>query len=102
MADKLKPGNLSAAVSVNDSKFDGSMAALIEHELDVLMQADGLDKLSMDNDDRSVRDRRRLFVAIARGVVKHLVANTDAFKLQTTGAGGLTTKLNSIDTVIPP
>ena len=96
MGTELKPGNLTKPPKVNDAAFVGSMAAAIEDELDILMRADGIDGLSMDNDDRSVRDRRRLFVAIARGVVKHLADNTGAFKLQTTGVGGLTTKVTEI------
>jgi hypothetical protein len=34
--------------------------------------------------DHDVRSRRRLFVAIARGMVKHLKDNPDAFNFQTT------------------
>ena len=45
------------------------------------MTDDGLPPLSMDASDQSVRDRRRLFVAIARGVVKHLADNPGAFAI---------------------
>ena len=61
-------------------KFDGSMAAAIETELNALLEADLLPPLPMgDTPDR--RDRRRLFVAIARGVVRHLKENEASFKV---------------------
>ncbi|MGH6843032.1 MAG: hypothetical protein ACREDV_13270 [Methylocella sp.] len=64
MAVELKPGSLSS--------FANSMAAEIENELDTMMINDGLPPMIRDASDQSVRDRRRLFVAIARGVVRHL------------------------------
>jgi S-adenosylmethionine synthetase len=79
MVVKLKAGNLSLANIPNDPLFYPSMALDIENELNTLMMADGLPKLSTDVSDQSVRDRRRLFVAIARGVVKHLVDHKQAF-----------------------
>lgn len=63
----LKPGNLTASTNPNDPAFLNSMASEIENQLNTLMTNDGLPKLSMDPSNRSVRDRRRLFVAIARG-----------------------------------
>lgn len=62
----IKPGTLD--------DFPDSMAAAIEQELNVQLLADQLPGLPMD-DDQDVRDRRRLFVAIARGVVGYLHAN---------------------------
>lgn len=62
----IKPGTL------ND--FDNSMAAEIEAQLNHMLTADGLPALPIDA-TQETRDRRRLFVAIARGVVKHLKAN---------------------------
>jgi hypothetical protein len=61
------------------------------------MTNDGLPPLSMDASDRSVRDRRRLFVAIARGVVRHLAENPDAFVLATNNSS-ITAKLDHIAT----
>ena len=93
----LKPGNLTASSDVNDPAFLDSMASEIESELSALMTNDGLPPLSMDPTDRSVRDRRRLFVAIARGVVRHLADNPDAFILSTNTAG-VTAALDHIET----
>lgn len=62
----LKPGSLD--------DFGASMAEAIEAQLNASLLADGLPGLP--NDPASdVRDRRRLFVAIARGVVKYLHDN---------------------------
>jgi hypothetical protein len=62
----IKPGGLD--------DFANSMAAAIEKELNDQMVLDGLPPLVMDS-SKDVRDRRRLFVAIARGVVGYLKAN---------------------------
>lgn len=59
----IKPGTLD--------DFGGSMAEEIESQLNAGLIADGLPALPMD-DTPERRDRRRLFVAIARGVVHHL------------------------------
>lgn len=64
MAQELKPGSLA--------NFANSMAAEIESELNAMMVADGLPAMSMDASEQSVRDRRRFFIAIARGVVRHI------------------------------
>lgn len=83
MGDALVPGNLNPGNGTDYSLFVNSMAAEIENQLSLLMTNDGLPPLSMDLSDQSVRDRRRLFVAIARGVVLHLAANEDAFVIGT-------------------
>jgi hypothetical protein len=62
----IKPGSLD--------DFGNSMAAAIESELNTLLVADGLPGLP-GAPAQDVRDRRRLFVAIARGVVRHLRDN---------------------------
>lgn len=59
----IKPGSLAS--------FGNSMASEIEAQLNATLLADGLPGLPMGN-TQDVRDRRRLFVAIARGVVKYL------------------------------
>jgi hypothetical protein len=93
----LKPGNLTLSTNPNDPAFLDSMASEIESELNTLMISDGLPELSMDASDRTVRDRRRLFVAIARGVVRHLAQNPDSFVL-TTNSVGITAKVDDIET----
>ncbi|MFQ3596014.1 MAG: hypothetical protein SNJ63_07865 [Sphingomonadaceae bacterium] len=62
----IRPGTL------ND--FSGSMAAAIESELNASLLLDGLPALPTGPADE-LRERRRLFVAIARGVIRHLRDN---------------------------
>nr|WP_310525016.1 hypothetical protein [Polymorphobacter sp.] len=62
----IKPGSLD--------DFGASMAEAIENELNARMILDGLPGLPME-DTPERRDRRRLFVAIARGVMRHLKDN---------------------------
>jgi hypothetical protein len=62
----IKPGTLG--------DFGGSMAEAIELQLNLMLIADGLPPLPFDS-SQETRDRRRLFVAIARGVVGHLRDN---------------------------
>ncbi len=57
-----------------------SIALAIEQELNTLLLADGLPMLSSGAED-AVRDRRRLFCAIGRGVVRHLVDRRTAFEI---------------------
>lgn len=73
MAVELKPGSLA--------DFANSMAAAIESELNDMMIADGLPPMSMDASEQSVRDRRRFFIAIARGVVRHIEERKAAIKV---------------------
>jgi hypothetical protein len=74
MGDKLKPGGQAAA-------FAGSMAAAMEAALDDLLDDEGRPHVSTD-DTAETRDRRILFLAIARGIVDHLVANEAAFEIE--------------------
>ncbi len=76
----LKPGGLPQDLGggvFDNTPYDNSLAAAIEHELNLLLQADGLATLPLDN-TQDTRDRRRMFVAIARGVVRHLRDNANA------------------------
>jgi hypothetical protein len=57
-----------------------SIALAIEEELNALLLADGLPQLS-NGSEGAVRDRRRFFCAIGRGVVKHLVARRQSFEI---------------------
>lgn len=77
----IKPGNLKDPDFEDYGDYVGSMAAEIEEELNELLKGDDLSPLSLDPKDREVRDRRRLFVAIARGVVRHLVEQANAIDI---------------------
>ncbi|MFV2054104.1 hypothetical protein [Aliiroseovarius sp. YM-037] len=84
MADTLRPGNLNI-VPTDFSEFANSMAEAMEEELDDLLALDGLPPLVKDATDRGVRDRRRFMIAIARGVVRHLVERHEAFDIRHDG-----------------
>ena len=77
----IRPGNLTKNPT-DYSAWTDSMAELIEEELNRLIELDNLPRLSTDPSDREVRDRRRLFVAIARAVVRHLKDQSGAIDVQ--------------------
>ena len=79
MADELTAGGTVFAPGEN------SMAAAIERQLNDLLDDAGLDRLPTDN-TREARDRRRMFAAIARGVIEHLAANPTALRIVMTSA----------------
>ena len=82
MADVLKAGGLGSAATVGiPAEFANSMAQAMENALNDLLQQEGRDPLTTAN-TTATRDRRMMFVAIARGVVNHLVANADAFRVE--------------------
>jgi hypothetical protein len=83
MPVSLRPGDLTTD-PIDYTEFADSMAETIELELDRLLGLDGLPALPKSASDREVRDRRRLFVAIARSVVLHLVARNEAFDVTPT------------------
>lgn len=87
----IRPGNLTI-VPTDYTAFADSMAEEIERQLNALLTLDGLATLPADVDDREVRDRRRLFVAIARAVVKHLDERSTSINIDVPdGLGGTVT-----------
>lgn len=60
--------------------FFASMGLAIEQELNNLLQGAGKERLPTA-DTEEARDRRRLFAAIARGVIRHMRENDDAFRV---------------------
>jgi hypothetical protein len=77
----ITPGNYANSQMSDYSAFTGSMADEMDRALQQLMLTDGLGDLSMDPGDPDVRHRRRLFVAIARGIARHLDAREDSFRI---------------------
>ena len=77
MADKLTGGGTVFTAGEN------SMGAAIERQLNHL-----LPEALPTTDSPEARDRRRMFAAIARGVIEHLAANPDALKVEITQAPG--------------
>jgi hypothetical protein len=78
MANQFKPGGMgSKAGGPTPAEFQNSLAASIENALNTLLKNDGFDTLP-DNNLEEARHRRRVFVAIAQGVIRHLKDNSDA------------------------
>lgn len=77
MADKLTGGGIVFSGGEN------SMGAAIERQLNAL-----LDVPLPTADTPETQDRRRMFAAIARGVIEHLAANPDALRVEITQAPG--------------
>ncbi|MBB3317510.1 hypothetical protein FHT77_003399 [Rhizobium sp. BK181] len=93
----IKPGNFSSDPD-DAMSFVNSMAEAMEKELNKLLVLDGLEPLSTSNTDRDVRARRRMFVAIARGVALHLSDHPEAFRL-VPAIGGATIRVDAIEVV---
>jgi hypothetical protein len=66
---------------------ENTMAAAIERQLNRLLTDALLDPVPFA-DSPEAQDRRRMFAAIARGVIEHLAANPDALKIEITSAPG--------------
>jgi hypothetical protein len=81
MADELTGGGPVFPENEN------SMAAAIERRLNDLLLEAGFDKLPIENTSEA-RDRRRMFAAIARGVIDHLASNPTALRVHITQAPG--------------
>jgi hypothetical protein len=82
VADPLKRGALGSAADPSPlpAAFAGSLAAAIEAALNFYQTGEGKDALPVDNTTET-RDRRILFLAIAKGVVDHLTAHPGAFRI---------------------
>jgi hypothetical protein len=88
MPDQIKPGQMGSPAAANTpSVFADSMAAHIEAAFNALLQQEDLPRMPDDNSKES-RDRRRLFVAIARGIVRHLDEHRTAITVTVPDGGG--------------
>lgn len=79
MAD-LKAGRMGSPASpTTPPEFAASLASAIEDAYWATLQADGKRTFDRTTNTEEDRDRRRIFVAIAQGVIGYLSANDDAF-----------------------
>lgn len=80
MGSILKAGGLGAVGEPGiPGDFAGSMAKAMEDALnELLSDEEGREPVSTENTSET-RDRRIMFVAIARGILRHLDANQAAF-----------------------
>ena len=70
MADELTGGG-----TVFARRTRTAWRAAIERQLNELLDDDGIDQLPTAN-TQEARDRRRMFAAIARGVIEHLASES--------------------------
>jgi hypothetical protein len=97
MADSIKPGQMGTpAAAGTPAVFANSMAAHIEAAFNALLEQEGLPRMPDDNSKES-RDRRRLFVAIARGIVRHLDQHRTAITVTLPAGGGTASPQFDID-----
>ena len=72
-----------------------SLGLAMDAAFDALMRADGRPGLP-DAPAEQVRDRQRLFIAIASGMIEHLRANPDAFRIVVDGVPGAGARMVAI------
>lgn len=80
MADQIKAGRMgSAGAAATPPEFVNSLAQRIEDEYWGLLAADR--RFDRSTNAETDRDRRRIFVAIARGLVGYFRENEAAFRV---------------------
>src|SRR5690242_1858812 len=93
----LKPGDMGKPddAGPRPAAFADSLASEMEDILNHLLDQDHIPTLPDDN-SRESRDRRRLFVAIARAIIKHLDQNRASIHVPHPG-GAVTSPTFDID-----
>jgi hypothetical protein len=71
----------SKSAGGDPTEFKNSLAESIEKALNTLLGKDALEKLPVNNNTDDTRNHRRLMVAIAQGVIRHLMDNAAAFEI---------------------
>ncbi len=100
MGNAIKPGDMGSAAAVGmPPEFANSMAAAMEAEMNLLLPPER--QFDPSDNSQAARDRRILFVAIARGIVKHLTANEDAFLIRNSTTNAVTNRKIDIQTDPP-
>jgi hypothetical protein len=62
-------------------EFAGSMAEAMENALNAALSGDSMKTFKVDTNSTEARDRRRMFVAIATGMVQYLKNNMDGLQI---------------------
>lgn len=90
MGNVLDPGNMldTSGPDQVPTDFESTMASAIENAFWQLLSQDGMNTFETNTNSNAARDRRRLLIAIAQGVVSHLVGNAAAFKVTGTDSVG--------------
>jgi hypothetical protein len=81
----IKPGGMGSNLdpATKPPEFAGSMAEAMENAFNTLLSNENppMKTFKVDTNTQEARDRRRMFVAIATGLVAYLKANTGAFEI---------------------
>jgi hypothetical protein len=90
MMANLDPGQQAGNIGLDGkpTDFSSSMAEAIEDALWTLLGNDGMNQFDRNTNSNDARDRRRVLIAIAQGVVRHLVDNAGAFTITGTDSSG--------------
>ena len=91
MGSALDPGNMQKPpdpATQIPTDFESTMASAIENALVALLQQDGMRTFAVDTNSKDARDRRRFLIAVAQGVIRHLVDNAGAFQVSGTDSLG--------------
>jgi len=82
----LKPGGMGDKTdpSKKPAEFAGSMAEAMENAFNGLLGSENppMKTFKVDTNTPEARDRRRMFVAIAQGVVRHLKDHAGALAIE--------------------
>jgi len=81
----LRPGNMGSPTEPANAKpvdFVNSMADAMDTAFNSLLQQEG-SHFELNTNSKEARDRRRIFVAVAQGVVRHLKDNSHALRVVT-------------------
>jgi len=65
-------GSPSDPLNARPPDFANSMADAMDSAFRALLLADKMTPFNLDTNSQEARDRRRIFVAIAQGVIRHL------------------------------
>jgi hypothetical protein len=79
----IKPGAMGSNADPNTkpTEFAGSIAEAMENAFNATLSGDGMKTFKVDTNSQEARDRRRMFVAIATGMIQYLKNNTDALRI---------------------
>lgn len=82
---QLRPGRMGKAsdpAGARPPDFANSMADAMDTAFHNLLLAESMKTFEVNTNSKEARDRRRLFVAIAQGIVRHLKDNAGALVIK--------------------
>jgi hypothetical protein len=79
----IKPGAMGSKSNPNTKppEFAGSTTEAMENALNDALSVNEIKTFVVNTNSQDARDRRRMFVAIAVGMVEYLKHNTDALQI---------------------